>query len=88
MQNAAEPATASFSQHQYTVDEAIEHAGMGRFQIILFIIAGLLFALYSAQLMMLGFLLPVLQKYWDLDKNLVVPMVGCSVFVVCVFTFD
>jgi hypothetical protein len=68
---------------QYTVDDAIEHAGMGRFQITLFLLSGVLFSLYSTQLMMLGFLLPVLQKHWDLDKNLAVPMVGCSVFIVC-----
>jgi hypothetical protein len=76
------PVAGAKTHSDYTVDDAIEHAGMGRFQITLFLTMGFYFALHSSQLMVLGFILPVLQKYWDLDKNIVVPMVGCSVFVV------
>jgi hypothetical protein len=66
---------------RYSVDEAIEKSGFGRFQWLLFYTACMSRIADSMEVMMLGFILPILQKEWRLNA-VQLPLIGCSVFIV------
>jgi len=53
----------------YSVDEAIELLGMGRFQLFILIAAGLCFAADAMQVLLLTFLSNVLRSEWDLKDD-------------------
>ena len=57
---------ASQNEIVCTVDEAITHIGIGRFQFKILIVTGLLWAADGIEIMILTFLLPTLQDEWNL----------------------
>ena len=57
------------SNTTYSVDEAIELLGMGRFQLIVLTAAGLCFAADAMQVLLLTFLCKVLRSEWDLNDD-------------------
>eukprot|EP01083_Nonionella_stella_P003175 9057_1 len=64
----------------WTVDKAIYEIGCGTFQYRIFAITGVVWAADSMEMMLLAFLLPVLQKEWDLSGRLS-SFIGVSVFI-------
>ena len=61
------------------VDQAIEHLGYGKFQVLLMIICGLDQVATSAEVMIISFLMPELKAYWDLT-SFQSSMIGVLVF--------
>jgi MFS family permease len=55
--------------HRLTVDDAIERLGMGRFQLIVLIAAGMCFAADAMQVILLTFLSEVLRIEWSLSHH-------------------
>jgi len=53
----------------YSVDEAIERLGMGRFQLVVMTAAGLCFAADAMQVLLLTFLSEVLRSEWSLNDD-------------------
>ena len=54
---------------EITVDDAIERLGMGKFQLLVLVAAGLCFAADAMQVLMLSFLSEVLRLEWDLTTD-------------------
>jgi len=54
---------------QYSVSDAINAVGMGRFQWLLFAVTGLIFGAYAMEIMLVAFLLPVLQREWNISRT-------------------
>ena len=52
----------------YTFNEALEVAGMGRFQFTLVLLAGSAAAMDSCQVIMMTFLIPVLEVVWQFES--------------------
>lgn len=59
--------TVESSNLTFSVDEAIERLGMGRFQLIVLTAAGLCFAADAMQVLLLTFLSEVLRSDWNLN---------------------
>jgi len=56
-------------QHTLTVDEAMDRLGMGRFQGIILIAAGMCFASDAMQVILLTFLCQILRVKWELSTH-------------------
>jgi hypothetical protein len=74
-------------QREYTVNDAIEHAGFGFFQIFLLFLTGITwmgmnFAVRtnnqadSMEIMIISFIIPILAKEWNLDEFTQTPLVN------------
>ncbi|KAL0489264.1 sugar transporter [Acrasis kona] len=67
-------------QKTYTIDDVIDHAGMGRFQWFLLIATGLAWFAESMETVLIGFVLPILSSQWDLNDNIQTPLLGSAMF--------
>lgn len=65
-QNVAETLTSPTKD--YTLNKALEKAGMGRFQWRLVIFLGAISAIDSCQIFMMTFMIPCVQEVWDFDS--------------------
>ncbi len=65
----------------YTINQVIEHCGIGKTQYIAFAIAGLALMANAITTMILSFILPVIQGTWNLSESLEVPLVGAANFI-------
>lgn len=67
---------------RYTINEAIEYCGFGKFQVMVFIIAGFSWAADAMEVLLIGFVMPVIAKEWELDDFVRTPLIVSSAFVV------
>ena len=75
---------SSLSQGEYTADDAIEAAGMGKFQYILLLITGLCWTAESMEMLLLSFIKQPLQCQWnisDVRAAAVTTSVGVGMFI-------
>ncbi|KAL0487089.1 cation transport protein [Acrasis kona] len=74
---------------QYTMNEAIEHAGVGRFQMFLLLATGIAWMADSMEFKCFrftldspfSFVVPVLTKEWKLSKDFQEPIISSAVFI-------
>lgn len=55
-------------QDGYTYDEALNELGFGKYQKMLFVLTGAVWAADAMEIMLLTFLIPQLEDHWDLSK--------------------
>jgi len=69
--DAIEPVSISSNKDikQLTIDEAVDKLGYGRYQVLVLIATGCVFASDAIEIMMLSFLLPTLKDEWDLSDS-------------------
>jgi hypothetical protein len=67
----------------YTVTEAIEYCGFGRFQIVMLFITGLAWMADAMEILLIGFVLPILARAWGVDELTQAPFIASASFVVC-----
>ena len=60
-----------------SIDDAIEQLGMGRFQFLILVAAGLCFAADSMEVLLLSFLSVVLQAQWELSDHDTASITSC-----------
>ena len=83
--DAKEDTSQNGEEVTYTVDEAIDaigggsYCGVGKFQFRLLFMTGAVWAADAMEMMLLSFLLPTLEKEWDLSGT-EVSFVGAIVF--------
>jgi hypothetical protein len=69
---------------QYTINEAIEYCGFGRFQITMLFITGAAWMADAMEVFLISFITPTLSKAWNL--NAVTPFMVSSSFLVIIVT--
>jgi hypothetical protein len=67
----------------YTINDAIEYCGLGPFQFLMLFITGLSWAADAMELLLIGFVLPILARQWGVDEITQAPFIASASFVVC-----
>ncbi len=70
--------TETVQEKKYTINEAIEHCGFGRFQVLMLFITGLYWTADAMEVFLISFVTPILTEEWDL--NAVAPFMVSSSF--------
>ena len=61
------PPSAMFEDHTYTVDDAVNALGFGRFQMFMLVYTGMAWTSDAMEMMLLSFIGPAVRCYWDLS---------------------
>ncbi|KAF5400878.1 synaptic vesicle 2 protein isoform X1 [Paragonimus heterotremus] len=67
--NASDNQTPDPTSQTYTVEDAVEASGFGRFQLLLFVICGILMATDAMEMLLLSILGPALRCQWHLSSQ-------------------
>src|SRR3989338_11683319 len=62
----------------YSCEKVLEEAGLGRYQLYLFLAAGIVWMMEGAEIILISFLVPVLQVEWSLSPWIATLLVACS----------
>ena len=67
-ENSTQPLLGRKNEKDYTLDEAIESIGVGKFHIILMLITGFAWVAESMEMMVISILSPILTCDWNLSS--------------------